>query len=166
LIVPHERPTRASIPTQGRQVINIRDETYPGWNPIMPPRGIAPYFLVADVVQAAEYYRDRLGFTIRGYFFEDPPVFAMVGRGDDQTIMLSLVAGGRGGSNRTYKPEGIDVYLWVDDVDALYAAFQRAGADIVAPPQVRVYGMKELEVRDLDGYVLCFGEDVPSRSSG
>jgi uncharacterized glyoxalase superfamily protein PhnB len=131
--------------------------------PLMPhPNGIAPYFLVAEVVKAAEYYRDKLGFTIRGYFFEDPPVFAMVGRDDDQTIMLSLIDGGRGGSNRAYKPEGIDAYLWVDDVDALHGAFQRAGADIVAPPQSRIYGMKELEVRDLDGYVLCFGEDVPS----
>ena len=34
---------------------------------------IAPNFLVIDIVRAAEY------FTIRGYFFEDPPVFAMVG---------------------------------------------------------------------------------------
>jgi uncharacterized glyoxalase superfamily protein PhnB len=128
--------------------------------PLMPhPNGIAPYFLVA---KAAEYYRDKLGFTIRGYFFEDPPVFAMVGRDDDQTIMLSLIKDGRGGSNRVYKPEGIDAYLWVDDADALYRAFQRAGADIVTPPQLRIYGMKELEVRDLDGYVLCFGEDVPS----
>jgi uncharacterized glyoxalase superfamily protein PhnB len=131
--------------------------------PLMPhPKGIAPYFLVADVAKAAEYYRDKLGFTIRGYFFEDPPVFAMVGRDDDQTIMLSLIKDGRGGSNRVYKPEGIDAYLWVDDADALYRAFQRAGADIVTPPQLRIYGMKELEVRDLDGYVLCFGEDVPS----
>ncbi len=57
--------------------------------------GIAPFFLVADVVRAAEYYRDKLGFTIRGYFFEDPPVFAMVGR-DDQIVMLSLMTAGRG----------------------------------------------------------------------
>jgi hypothetical protein len=64
------------------------------------PKGIAPYFLVADVIKAAEYYRDKLGFTIRGYFFEDPPVFGMVGRGDGQIIMLSLMEGGRGGSNR------------------------------------------------------------------
>lgn len=126
------------------------------------PNGIAPYFLVADVVKAAEYCRARLGFTIRGYFFEDPPVFAKVGRADDPTIMRSLIEGGRGGSNRAYKPEGIDAYLWVDDIDVLYRAFQSAGADIVAPPQLRIYGMKELEVRDLDGYVLCFGEDVPS----
>jgi uncharacterized glyoxalase superfamily protein PhnB len=122
--------------------------------------GIAPYFLVADVVKAAEHYRDRLGFTIRGYFFEDPPVFAMVGR-DDQIIMLSLMEGGRGGSNRGHKDVGLDAYLWADDVDALHAEFRRNGADILMPPTLRVYGMKELEVRDLDGYVLCFGEDVP-----
>src|SRR5580704_2979096 len=76
------------------------------------PKGIAPYFLVADVVKAAEHYRDKLGFTIRGYFFEDPPVFAMVGRGDDQTIMLRLAGGRSGGSNRAHEPEALDAYLW------------------------------------------------------
>jgi len=121
--------------------------------------GGAPFFLVADFVQAAEYYRDRLGFTIRGYFFEEPPVFAMVGR-DDQIIMLSLMDAGRGGSNRDHKVDALDAYFWIDDVDALHAEFQRSGADIVAPPQLRIYGMKELEVRDLDGYVICFGQDV------
>jgi len=122
--------------------------------------GIAPFFLVADVVRAAEYYRDKLGFTIRGYFFEEPPVFAMVGR-DDQIVMLSLMDTGRGGSNRGHKDDALDAYLWVDDVDALHAEFQRSGAAIVTGPQLRIYGMKELEVRDLDGYVICFGEDVP-----
>lgn len=123
--------------------------------------GIAPEFLVADVVKAAEHYRDRLSFTIIGYFFEDPPVFAMVGR-DDKIIMLSLMEGGRGGSNRDFKREAIDAYLWVDDVDALYAEFRQQQVDIVMPPTLRIYGMKEIEVRDLDGYVLCFGEDMPS----
>ena len=123
--------------------------------------GIAPEFLVADVVKAAEHYRDRLGFTIVGYFFEDPPVFAMVGR-DDKIIMLSLMEGGRGGSNRDFKRDAIDAYLWVDDVDALYTEFRQKQADIVLPPTLRVYGMKKFEVRDLDGYVLCFGEDIPN----
>jgi hypothetical protein len=69
--------------------------------------GVAPEFLVADVTKAAEHYRDKLGFRIVGYFFEDPPVFAMVGR-DDQIIMLSLVEGSRGGSNRSHKREATD----------------------------------------------------------
>jgi uncharacterized glyoxalase superfamily protein PhnB len=122
---------------------------------------IAPYFLVADVVRAAEYYRDKLGFTIRGYFFEDPPVFAIVGR-DALTIMLALMETGRGGSNRDHKTIGIDAFLWTEDADALHAELQASGADIVAPPVLRVYGMKEFEVRDLDGYVLYFAEDIPA----
>ena len=122
---------------------------------------IAPFFLVADVVKAAEYYRDKLGFTIRGYFFEDPPVFAMVAR-DRLTIMLSVMERGRGGSNRQWKGEALDAYISVDDVDALYAELHRTGADIVGPPVMRVYGMKELEIRDLDGYVICFGQDIPN----
>lgn len=123
--------------------------------------GIAPEFLVADVVKAAEHYRDRLGFAIIGYFFEDPPVFAMVGR-DGKIIMLSLMTGARGGSNRAYKGETVDAYLWVDDVDALHAEFQATGADIVMAPTTRIYGMKEIEVRDHDGYVLCFGQEMTS----
>jgi uncharacterized glyoxalase superfamily protein PhnB len=123
--------------------------------------GVAPFFLVADVTKAAEFYRDKLGFKIIGYFFEEPPVFGMVGR-DDKIIMLSLMQASRGGSNRSHKSEAIDAYFSVDDVDALYAEFQQAGADIIMPPQLRIYGMKELEIRDLDGYVLCFGQDVPA----
>ena len=123
--------------------------------------GIAPFFLVADVTKAAEFYRDRLGFKIIGYFFEDPPVFAMVGR-DDRIIMLSLMEGSRGGSNRGHKGEALDAYLWTDDVDAIYAELQQNHVDIVMPPTLRIYGMKELQIHDLDGYVLCFGEGVPS----
>ena len=86
------------------------------------------------MVRAAEYYRDRLGFRIVGYFFEDPPVFAMVGR-DDQIIMLSLMRDGRrGGSNRNYRNDALDAYLWTDDAEALYAEFQHSGADIVSAP--------------------------------
>ena len=88
----------------------------------------------------------------------------MVGR-DERIVMPSRVEGGRGGSNRSYKAEGIDAYFWLNDVDALHAEFQRNGADIVMPPTLRVYGMKELEIRDLDGYVLCFGQDVPAAAA-
>jgi hypothetical protein len=34
-------------------------------------------------------------------------------------------------------------------------------ADVVSAPVLRAYGMKEFDVRDTDGYVLRFGEDVP-----
>jgi uncharacterized glyoxalase superfamily protein PhnB len=119
---------------------------------------IAPQFLVEDVVRAAEYYRDKLGFAI-GPYFEEPPVFVIVRR-DDARIMLSLVEHGRGGSNRKWKAAALDAYLWVNDVDALYAEFSAKGADVSGPPCLQFYGIREIEVRDLDGYALTFGQSV------
>jgi uncharacterized glyoxalase superfamily protein PhnB len=84
----------------------------------------------------------------------------MVGR-DDHIIMLSLAEGSRGGSIRSHTREAIDAYLWVDDVDALYNELQQSAADIIMPPTLRIYAMKEIEVRDFDGYVLRVGQDVP-----
>jgi hypothetical protein len=40
-------------------------------------------------------------------------------------------------------------------------SFGKTGSISFMPPTLRSHGMKEIEVRDLDGYVLCFGEDVP-----
>jgi uncharacterized glyoxalase superfamily protein PhnB len=121
--------------------------------------GIAPQFLVEDVRAAAEYYRDRLGFKINEYL-EDPPVFVIVER-DGQRIMLSRVEGGRGGSNRTHKSYAIDAYIWARDVDSLHAEFAASGARSLTEPCDQFYGLREIEVLDLDGYVLCFGSPVP-----
>jgi len=74
-----------------------------------------PHFLVADVRRAAEYYRDRLGFRIIGYFFEEPPVFGMVDR-DRAEIHLRRAYDGKEGSNRERVPDALDCYIRVDDV--------------------------------------------------
>lgn len=42
-------------------------------------KSISPQFVVPDVIAAAEYYRDVLGFQILGYFYE-PPVYSIVRR--------------------------------------------------------------------------------------
>ena len=124
------------------------------------PRGIAPHFLVEDVVRAAEYYRDKLGFEIGSYFL-NPPVFVIIQR-DGMAIQLSRVEGGRGGSNRKWKNEAVDAYIWAADVDQLYREFSAAHATILQAPFLKEYGMREMDVADLDGYVIRFGEDVPS----
>ncbi len=118
-----------------------------------------PHFLVADVRRAAEYYRDKLGFRIIGYFFEEPPVFGMVDR-DGAEIHLRRADDGLKGSNRERVGDALDCYIRVKDVEALHAEFVAKGADIIEPPTLRIYGMKEIEVRDLDGFVTCFGQDM------
>ncbi|HXE57821.1 MAG TPA: VOC family protein [Gemmatimonadales bacterium] len=123
---------------------------------------VAPCFLVADVVRAANYYRDRLGFRYER-FWGDPPTFCMVKR-DGIVIMLSRVADARAvRPNRSATPGGDawDGYVWVEDADALHAEFASRGAVIVRPPCDQPYGCRDFDVEDCDGYRLCFGQPLP-----
>jgi len=50
---------------------------------------------------------------------------------------------------------GVCFYIGCPDVDAAYEHLLARGID-VKPPKVAPYGMKQLYVRDPDGYNLCF----------
>jgi len=115
---------------------------------------VAPRFVVPDVVKAAEYYRDVLGFEIVG-FFKDPPVLALVSRDD-----VEIHFGKGDGSATTGNPRAGDVpdaYIWVGDVDVLAQELKGRGARIVEGPVDRDYGMREIVIQDLDGFRLAFG---------
>lgn len=115
---------------------------------------IAPSFVVRDVVATAEYYRDVLGFEILGYFNE-PPVFAMVGRGGVE-IHFGKADAEPQRSNIELRRISCDAYIWVDDVEALFKEYTASGADIIAAPTLRVYDCLEMEVRDCNGFKLVF----------
>ena len=119
-------------------------------------KSIAPHFVVSDVVRAAEHYRDKLGFAIAGYFAQ-PPVFAMVRR-DGLEIHFGKSADGAAAPGSAHRAEGLDAYIWLDDVDALYAELKQRGAEIIEGPVQRIYGCREIVVRDLDGFKIAFGQ--------
>ena len=119
-------------------------------------KSIAPQFVVPDVARAAEHYRDKLGFEILGYF-PKPPVFAMVRR-DGIEIHFGKSVSGRAAPGSTHRDEGLDAYIWVDDVDALAAELKTRGADILEGPVQRPYGRREIIVRDPNGFRLAFGQ--------
>ena len=121
-------------------------------------KGIAPQFVVPDVVRAAEHYRDALGFTIADYF-GDPPVFAIVSR-DGVEIHLGKRDTGSIVPNRTARRDGLDAYIWVENLDTLAHELQARGAKILEGPVSRSYGMRELIVEDDEHYRLAFGESV------
>jgi catechol 2,3-dioxygenase-like lactoylglutathione lyase family enzyme len=125
-------------------------------------QGVNPHFVVPNVVDAAEYYRDVFGFTIHGVYFE-PPCFAIVGR-DAVVIQFGLVDdGGTIEPNRKRREEALDAYVWVDNVDALCAELKAKGAKILEGPVLRFYKCYELVVEDLNGYVLVFAKDTASQ---
>jgi len=133
---------------------------------MLPIRFIAtvPQFTVPDVVVAAEYYRDVLGFEISGYWTgtevtnepKTPPVLGIVGR-DDVEVFFSRADGP---ITRTRAPGAYDVYIRINGVDEFAADLRARGAEIVDGPDDRVYGQREVVVRDCNGLVLCFGENI------
>ncbi len=123
--------------------------------------GIAPYFMVDDVVASANYYRDKLGFSY-DRFWGEPPVFCMVHR-RGIIIMLSQFRGnGRVHPNHVVDPgsEAWDAYIWVDDARALHDEFVSKGVKIARGLCEQEYGNIDFDVEDCNGYRLCFGSDL------
>jgi hypothetical protein len=122
-------------------------------------KSVSPSFAVPDVVVAAEYYRDKLGFQILGYFL-DPPIYAIVRR-DSVEIHLGRIEGNGPSSPNAARREGrIDAYVWVDDVDTLNDEFRKRGARIAEPPEKRVYQCYEMVVEDNSGFRIAFGMNI------
>ena len=127
-----------------------------------------PQFTVPDVVQAAEYYRDVLGFQIASYWdgeraslaVDPPPYFAIVYRDQVQVFF------GRGPSAMPpLDPHdgGYHAYFHVSGVEALAAELRARGATIIDGPDDRSYGQREVVVQDCNGRILAFGEDLSAR---
>lgn len=136
--------------------------------------GVAPMFLVDDVVASAEWYRDVLGFSIGEYYADDHghdedgndipgspgEVFFVIIERDGHRVMLGkTLRRGRGvTSNHDAKEHSSDAYFWCEGVDELFARAKAAGAAFLLEPTTQFYGVREFQVRDLDGRVLTFGE--------
>lgn len=124
----------------------------------------APILGVRHVRQAAEYYRDVLGFTldpVEGVFqpSADEPggVYAIVERWG---VLIHFQIRRGDIPTRTRQGHERDVYLYVKDLDSLYAELQTRGATILQPPTMAPYGIRELVVEDLNGFRLAFGEET------
>lgn len=121
-----------------------------------PPRvdceQLHPSLHVADVLAAAEFYVQRLGFE-QSFTSGDPP--QMAGLNLD-SVQIFLERG-------TPTPQHSSVYFVIGDADELFE-FQRAnGVKVSAPPGDRAYGLRDYTVMDLDGYGLTFGHRLPEQ---
>lgn len=116
-------------------------------------KSVAPQLVVEDVVTTAEYYRDVFGFKIHG-FWADPPVYSIVSRGGVEIHFGKAET--TAASNSEVRSGSFDLYIWVNDVDAMFEELNASGAEIVEGPVKRVYESTEIVVKDRNGYVLVF----------
>jgi catechol 2,3-dioxygenase-like lactoylglutathione lyase family enzyme len=123
--------------------------------------GFTPLLQVFDMPKSVAFYRDILGFEVVA---TSPPR----GRDDFDWGLLRL------GSadlmlNTAYesesRPSRLDasraaahadtaLFFGCHDVDAAYEHLRQAGVD-VRPPVVAPYGMKQVYLKDPDGYEIC-----------
>ena len=119
---------------------------------------------VRDVERSVDFYADVLGFERR--FVSDDKVFAIVVHGD--AALHFLRADHEASLNAT--ANHISIYLWVKDVDAMYAHY-KPKLDALDEGRVRApfdqpYGMREFHVKDPDGCLLFFGESIETEPGG
>jgi predicted enzyme related to lactoylglutathione lyase len=117
----------------------------------------AAVLLVRDVVAAAKYYRDALGFTY-DRFWGEPANFVILRRDGMQLMLDQAPSGFEIVPNWRVNRNMWNLYFWVDDADKLLEEFTRRGAKIDYDIHDKPYDVREFGVQDLDGYDIGFGQ--------
>ena len=126
-----------------------------------PPRPagvpwLTPYLTVRDARTALAFYEAAFGFAVRDSVEDDGAIMHVEMTYHDQLIVMFAPEGAFGSTARTPKsaqtiaPQSF--YLYVDNVDAVYARALEAGAKSLSEPQDQFWGDRFAQVEDLDGY--------------
>jgi catechol 2,3-dioxygenase-like lactoylglutathione lyase family enzyme len=119
---------------------------------------LIPMLSVSDLKRTMAFYCDRLGFAIVNTFGGPEPVWCMLGRDGIKLMFNQPPAEEMMELPRRAKDFQI-YYFYPDDVVSLHQAWKGAGLP-VSDLRVAIYGMKEFELRDPDGYWLWFGQST------
>lgn len=109
---------------------------------------------VPNLQNAALYYQDVLGFTIReigddGWrMFERDECRIMAGHCPDAIPPYEL-------GDHSYF-----AYIVVDNVDKYHAEISNNGAELIKALKSEPWGMREFGVRTNDGHRIMFGQDI------
>jgi uncharacterized glyoxalase superfamily protein PhnB len=119
---------------------------------------LVPLLFVDDAARSAAFYRDTLGFEMTGSWEPGGKLTWCRMRRGGAVLMLQQAcleedgpAEGRG--------RGVEFFFTCDDADAVYAELTANGLKL-HKPTVAFYGMKQLFLKDPDGYHLCFQNPV------
>lgn len=116
-------------------------------------RELVPLLFVRDIERSTVFYRDSLGFEVASKWEPDGKLAWCRLQRDGSAVMLQQAtaedepAEGRG--------RGIGFFFICDDAEAMHAELSDRGLH-AAPPHVAFYGMKQVFLKDPDGYELCF----------
>ena len=117
---------------------------------------VVPMFHVPDVRRTVDWYRD-IGFDVTVTYDDNRGglSFAMVSFGAGEVMFSS------GGRLSSHHRREVDLYAYTEDVDNLYDRI-KDHVEIVEGPHNMFYGMREIIVRDVNGFWITFGQQIPA----
>jgi len=122
----------------------------------------ATILLVKDVPHSANWYKDKLGFSIlkmygTGAAFIERDGFVIMLQGTHEPSRII--------PNWKMADKTSNIYFWTDDVETLYKEFIASGATIDFTLYATPWGTKEFGINDPDEYDITFGQVLQPQSN-
>ncbi len=122
---------------------------------------VAPMFLVENVDEAVEWYKEVFGAKLQAALPKEPPYEWASLRLGDVEIMFSL----RDSAQKWYsenakvgeKPANFILYIYIGDANGLYERIKNR-VKIIMEPVDQWYGIREFAIEDPFGIILVFAQ--------
>ncbi|KJJ85728.1 Glyoxalase/bleomycin resistance protein/dioxygenase domain protein [Candidatus Omnitrophus magneticus] len=135
---------------------------------------LTPDLMVTDVAITVKFYIEKLGFRLNMLVPENENtietnlidgkkyVYAMVSRDEVFLMFMRKDVYEKDVPSLKDVPIGASAtfYCDVDNIDMLFNLFKESGVDIIKNVSMTWYGMKEFYIKDCNGYILGFAEQV------
>ena len=122
---------------------------------------IAPFFIVKNLAASIDFYNQKLGFKTDLVVPEDDPFFGIVSRNNVRILLKEITEYIHPVPNHTrHEWARWDAFILISDPDALFAEYQSRGLEFHGLLEDTSDGLCAFELKDHDGYVLCFGQPI------
>lgn len=118
------------------------------------PKHVTPMIHVPDVRATVNWY-ESIGFRVVNTYDNGTPdglSFAIMAFGNGQVMF------NQGGETSTKRRREVDLYANAADVDLIYSQLKDR-VDVIEEPHDTFYGMREVIIRDLNGFWITFGQE-------
>lgn len=114
----------------------------------------ASIFPVEDPLATAKFYQQKLGFDIT-FTWGEPPDYVVTNR--EQAVNIHFVK-----KQDDFRPskQHVSQYIFVHELDKLFQELVETGVEILQPVKTQEWGMREFNILDPNGFMLCFGTHV------
>ena len=123
-------------------------------------RTVTPHLVVKGAAQAIEFYKQAFGAEELSRHEMGGAIMNASLRIGDSVVMLNDEFPSTASGPSKERPSPVTIHLYVEDVDALYARAQAAGAEVVMPLENAFWGDRYAILRDPHAHSWSIGTHV------